>query len=115
MVKIEPNPHVPKIENDARQFAEDATGEDTRAALTPFLPVLLRVYKRGHDYLTLDPTKPGREWTCVFGRPMGVRFFDAPEQYSTAEYVAIGAILNKRKVAEGAAFHSVYVPTYRLF
>ena len=46
---------------------------------------------------------------------MGVRFFDAPEQYSTAEYVAIGAILNKRNVAEGTAFHSVYVPTYRLF
>ena len=115
MVKIEPNPYIPKNENDARQFAEDTTGEDTRAALTPFLPVLLRVHKRGHDYLTLGPTKPGREWTCVFRIPMGVSFRDAPEQYSTAEYVAIGAILNKRGAAEGAAFHTVYVPTSLLF
>jgi hypothetical protein len=46
---------------------------------------------------------------------MGVSFRDAPEQYSTAEYVAIGAILNKRGAAEGAAFHTMYVPTSLLF
>jgi hypothetical protein len=114
VVKIEPNPHVPKIENDARQFAEDTTGEDTRAALTPFLPVLLRVYKRGHDYLTLGPTKPGREWSRVFWVPASV-YFDAPERYTTKEYVTIGAILNERHAAEGAAFHKVHRPTSRLF
>jgi hypothetical protein len=86
-----------RLEDAAKQAAEDLTGGATRGALTPYLPVLRRFSKRGYDYLT-SGERSGRDWCMVFWEE--ARRFDyhggVIATYYTQEYVAIGMTKNER-------------------